>query len=108
MFLCYAILNAMAVSCSRAGRPCFVADFDASRDRLLAFWEQFYSICSVFAYRDIVAVSRAYGISTNAVERWKYGINFPKKDRAEEVIEWVAQGKPMKQMRPFPETPMLR
>ena len=99
--------NSMAVSCSRAGRPCFVADMDLSRDRSLAFWDEFVSACSEFHYRDIVAVSRACGLATNTVERWKYGLNYPDKERAEEVLAWVRAGKPMKQQRPFPDSSML-
>lgn len=97
----------MAVNCSRAGRPCFVADINFIRDGKLAFWDEFMEACSGFRYRHIVALSRAYGISTNTVERWKYGLNIPKKDRAEEVIDWVKAGKPMKQVRPFPERPNM-
>jgi len=97
----------MAVNYSKAGRPCFVADFGSTRDKLLAFQDEFYAVCSQFCYRDIVAVSRACGITAHAVELWKYGINFPPKERAEEVLDWVKAGKPMKQKRPFPESPML-
>jgi len=94
----------MAVNYSKAGRPCFVADFGSTRDKLLAFQGEFYDACSQFRYRDIVAVSRACGITVKAVESWKYGWRFPKKERAEEVLDWVKAGKPMKQVRPFPES----
>ena len=101
----YGILYVMATSCSRAGRPCFVADFGSSNDRQLAFWDEFVNACSGFRYREIVAVSRACNLTVRAVENWKYGQKFPKKEKAEDIIEWVNAGKPMKQRRPFPEKP---
>jgi hypothetical protein len=79
----------------------------SSRDRQLAFWDEFVSVCSTLHYRDIVAISRGCGLSVNAVERWKYGLNYPKKERAEEVLDWVRAGKPMEQQRPFPDSSML-
>lgn len=97
------ILFAMAVICSRAGRPCFVADMKVTtKDKRLAFWDEFLDVCSGFHYREIVAVSRACGLSARAVESWKYGQRFPDKDRAQEVIDWVKAGKPMKKVRPYP------
>ena len=105
IYFLYGILLVMAVGSSRAGRPCFVADFSSSRDKLLAFQDEFFAMCSTFGYRDLVAVSRACDISVNAVERWKYGLRFPKKERAEDVIAWVRAGKPMIQRRPFPVSP---
>lgn len=94
----------MAVICSRAGRPCFVAEIDFGNDLQLAFRDRFRNACSGFRYRDIVAVSRACGVSARTVENWKYGITFPQKDIAQQIIDWVKAGKPMKQVRPFPDT----
>lgn len=102
IYFMYGIILAMAVGCSRAGRPCFVADFSSSEDKLLAFQDEFYAMCSKFSYRDIVAVSRACNITPHAVALWKYGLRFPHKDRAEQVMDWVREGKPMIQRRPFP------
>ncbi|MBV6343788.1 hypothetical protein, partial [Candidatus Magnetobacterium casense] len=62
---------------------------------------------SGFHYREIVAISRACGITTRQVENWKYGQRYPDKQRAEDIIEWVKAGKPMEQQRPFPDRPML-
>ena len=97
-------MNAMAVTYSKAGRPCFVAVLDFRNDRHLAFRDQFHKACSDFKYRDIVAVSRACGVCRGTVENWKYGLSFPHKDIAQQIIDWVAAGKPMKLVRPFPET----
>lgn len=94
----------MAVSCSRAGRPCYVADIDFSDDLQLAFRDTFRDACSGFRYRDVVAVSRACGVCTTTVENWKYGLTFPQKDIAQQIIDWVKAGKPMTQRRPFPVT----
>lgn len=107
MYFLYGIIYVMAVAYSKAGRPCYVAAMGSNKDRQLAFWDEFVRACSGFCYRDIVAVSRYCGISVNAVERWKYGINFPEKERAEDVIDWVNAGKPMRQRRPFPESPNI-
>ena len=99
----YDILYAMAVGCSRAGRPCFVADIDFSNDLQLAFRDDFYAACAEFRYREIVALARACGVGISTVENWKYRMTFPRKDIAQQIIDWVARGKPMKQRRPFPE-----
>jgi hypothetical protein len=107
MYFLYGILYVMAVSCSRAGRPRWVAVLGSNRDKRLAFWDEFVNACSGFRYREIVAVSRACGLSTRAVENWKYGTYFPDKERAEEVLDWVRAGKPMEQQRPFPDSSML-
>ncbi len=94
----------MAIGCSRAGRPCLIADIDQSQDKVLAFQDEFYEACSDLRYGECMALSRAFNISYLSVLKWKYKIRCPKKDVAEEVIAWVGQGKPMKQKRPFPES----
>lgn len=94
----------MAVIYSKAGRPCFVADIDFSNDRELALRDAFHEACSKFCYRDIMALSRAMRVTPNTVETWKYGIYFPRRDVAQQVIDWVNAGKPMKQVRPFSES----
>lgn len=94
----------MAVTYSKAGRPCLVADIDFSNDEELGFWDEFYKACSDFHYAEIMALSRAFGLSTITIERWKYRLSFPRKGTAQQVIDWVKAGKPMKQVRPFPET----
>lgn len=90
----------MAVACANRGRPRFVAVIDFSNDVELAFWDMFYSACSAFRYRDIVALSRAFGVSTTTVENWKYRITFPRKGIAQQIIDWVNNGKPMKTVLP--------
>ena len=91
----------MAVSYSRAGRPYLVADIDFSKDTELAFLDKFFNACADFHYAEIMGLSRAYGVSTSTVENWKYGITSPKrKGIAQQIIDWVEQGKPMKKVLP--------
>ena len=95
----------MAVACSRAGRPCFVADIDLSNDKEMVLRDAFHNACSDLRYRDIMALSRALKVAPITVETWKYSLRFPRRDIAQQVIDWVEAGKPMKQRRPFPESP---
>jgi len=97
----------MAIGCSRAGRPCFVADIDQSQDKVLAFQDEFYGACSDLRYGECMALSRAFNVSYLSVLKWKYRIRCPRKDMAEDIIEWVRAGKPMKQRRPYPDNSML-
>lgn len=91
----------MAVTYSRAGRPYLVADIDFSRDIELAFLERFIRACADFRYAEIMGISRAYGVSISTVKNWKYGITSPKrKGVAQQIIDWVEQGKPMKKVLP--------
>ena len=91
----------MAITYSRAGRPYLVADIDFSRDTELAFVDRFFKACADFRYAEIMGLSRAYGVSRITVERWKYGITTPKrKGIAQQIIDWVEQGKPMKRVLP--------
>ena len=91
----------MSLGYSRAGRPYLVADIDFSKDTELAFMDKFFNACADFHYAEIMGLSRAYGVSTSTVERWKYGMSIPKrKGIAEQIIAWVEQGKPMKRALP--------
>lgn len=103
----YSIISSMAVLFEKRGRPHYVADMDFSTDRDLEFWDKFYSVCADFKYRDIMAVSRAFNITPNTVERWKYKLTFPRKGRAEQVIAWVEAGKPMRLEQPALKTGMI-
>lgn len=96
----HSILYVMAVSCARAGRPCLVADIDFSKDSELAFWDEFFGACSDFHYAEIMAVSRAFGVNYHTVEKWKYRIQFPRKGVAQQIIDWVNRGKPMRKISP--------
>ena len=97
----YYIVEAMAISYSRAGRPYIVADIDFSKDTELAFLDRFFRACADFRYVEIMGLSRAYGVSTRTVENWKYGITSPKrKGIAQQIIDWVEQGKPIKRVLP--------
>ena len=93
----------MAVSCSRAGRPCLVAVIPHKRDKELAFQDKFYEACANLRYGECMALSRYFCISYVSVLRWKYGMRFPKAERARDVIDWVEAGKPVEHRRPFPE-----
>ncbi len=104
MIFATGILREMAVACSRAGRPCLVADIDFSKDRDLTFWDEFYKVCSEFRYAEEMAISRAFGVDPRTVRNWKYRQTYPRKGIAQQIIDWVNQGKPMKQVRPFPES----
>lgn len=84
----------------KSGRPCLVADIDFSKDIELNLWDQFYDACSEFHYAEIMGLSRAYGISRSTVENWKYKKTFPRKGRAQQVLDWVNNGKPMKKVSP--------
>ena len=90
----------MAISISRAGRPYVVADIDFSNDAELALWDEFYEACADFHYAEIMALSRAFGVSPITVERWKYRLTFPRKGIAQQVIDWVNRGKPMRKVSP--------
>jgi hypothetical protein len=95
----------MSVTYSKAGRPCFVAVIDFSNDRELALRDAFHKACASFCHRDMMALSRALNVAPITVRTWKYGLRFPRKDIAQEIIDWVNVGKPMEQRRPFPENP---
>ena len=95
----------MAVTYSKAGRPCYVAVIDFRNDRELALRDAFHKVCSSFNYRDKMALSRALHVAPITVETWKYGLRFPRKDIAQQVMDWVNAGKPMKQERPYPVNP---
>lgn len=103
MILCYVILNTMAVTCARPGRPRLVADIDFSEDTDLAFWDVFYSICANFHYAEVMALSRALGLTDRTIRNWKYRITFPREGVAKQVIDWSDRGKPMKKVLP-PQT----
>lgn len=90
----------MAVAYSRAGRPFLVADIDFSKDRELAFWDEFYRVCSSFHYAEEMAVSRAFGVDPRTVRNWKYRQTYPRKGIAQQIIDWDNQGKPMRKVLP--------
>ena len=89
----------MAIGYSKAGRPRGVAEIDFSSDSELAFWDNFSKACSNLRYAEIMALSRAFGINPKTVEKWKYGLQFPRKEQtAHKVIDWVHRGKPIRYM----------
>jgi len=85
---------------SNAGRPSLVADIDFSKDYELKLWDRFFDVCSGFRYAEIMAVSRAYAVNYHTVEKWKYGLQFPRKSpgMAQQIIDWVERGKPMRKV----------
>ena len=91
----------MVVAIAKRGRPYYVAEINFANDAELEFREKFYGICANFHYQDIMALSRALGISTNAVERWKYKLNFPSWYVAMQVIDWDKHGRPVRKVSPW-------
>jgi len=85
----------MAVSCVRVGRPPLVAKIDFSKDVELDLADELHKACADFHYAEIMALSRAFQVSISTVENWKYGLTLPRVGIAKQVIDWVAQGKPM-------------
>jgi len=90
----------MALATVGRGRPCAVAVIPFSNARKVKLLEEFYGICATFHYPEIVAVSRGLRVSQNAVERWKYGLSFPRWDIAVDVIEWDKKGRPIVMVPP--------
>lgn len=86
----------MALGTARAGRPYAVAEIPFQNERKVGLLEEFYDACSTFHYREIMAVSRALGVTPVTVGNWKYKTTFPRWDMAVDVIEWVKQGKPIR------------
>jgi hypothetical protein len=60
--------------------------------------DEFYRTCSTFQYREIMALSRVFGISDRTVRAWKYKENFPRYEIVKQVIDWVKRGKPVKKV----------
>jgi hypothetical protein len=76
-----------------------------SNARKVQLLEEFYGVCATFRYPEIMAVSRALGISDRTIRRWKYQESFPRWDIAIDVIEWVRMGKPVEMT---PAVPQIR
>ena len=94
-FFCYTIYMVMT---GRTGRPYFVAKIDFENDRTIELMDEFYRACSAFRYREMMALSRALGISDRTIRAWKYKETFPRWDIALQVIDWVKHGKPMEKV----------
>ena len=77
------------------GRPYFVATMPFQNHRKTELLDEFYTILATFRYREVMAVSRALGVSPRTIERWKYRETFPRWDTALTVIEWHKQGRPV-------------
>ena len=91
----------MAVAVVKSGRPCLVAEIDFQTDSEIELRDKFYKVCSSFHYQEIMALSRALGMSPSTVENWKYKITFPSWYIALQVIDWDERGKPMKKVPPW-------
>ena len=85
----------MAPFGSKRGRPYYVANIPFRNDRKLTFMNRFYKITATFHYPEIVALARAFNISTVTVQSWKYKTTFPRWETAYDVIDWYRRGKPM-------------
>ena len=91
----------MGIGTNGRGRPRYVADIDLTDGATLFYYDKFYEACRTLCYRDCVALSRAFGISLRAVYAWRHTRNFPRHiGTALKVIDWVREGKPMKQVHP--------
>lgn len=91
----------MAVATGKRGRPYFVADIDFVNDPDLSLWDEFRQVCQQFHYREIMGVSRAFGVYPSTVENWKYGISYPsRRGTAVLIILWAKNGKPMRKVSP--------
>jgi hypothetical protein len=88
----------MVMTTARIGRTYFVAKINFENDRKLELLDEFYRVCSTFHYREVMALSRALGISDRTIRAWKYKETFPRWDIAVEVIDWVKRGKPMEKI----------
>ncbi|HUW46816.1 MAG TPA: hypothetical protein VMW50_13585 [Dehalococcoidia bacterium] len=91
----------MALAIAKRGRPYSVAEINFATDSEVKLRMRFYAACSDFHYREIMALSRALGMSSSTVENWKYKITFPSWYIAIQVIDWVKRGKPMREVPPW-------
>jgi hypothetical protein len=78
----------------RAGRPHVVARLKPQADMELHLRTAFQEATAPFAYREVMALSRALDVTPHTVYNWKYGIKFPRFNIAMLVIEWVKEGAP--------------
>jgi hypothetical protein len=108
----------MATIAGGPGRPYLIAeiDFTEKSGNGLAVLDDFYAACSVLRYAEIVALSRAIGVTPRTVENWKYKRTMPRFRNIDattdwlmcQVINWVKRGKPMhKQLTGAPGRPCL-
>jgi hypothetical protein len=91
----------MVMAIAKAGRPHAVAEIDYDTDKAVALRAEFYAACSSLNYREIMALSRALGVTPVTVSNWKYKIYFPNYNTAHQVIDWVRRGKPMRLEAPW-------
>ncbi len=96
MFFLIYYTYCMPLGTARCGRPYAVAVIPFRNDRKVGLLDEFYDTCSTFHYREIMAVSRAFGVHQSTVEKWKYKLTFPRWDIAVDVIEWAKQGRPIR------------
>jgi len=84
----------MAVSC-KVGRPYHKADIDLRHDSDEELYERFYMACDTLRYFDTVLLSRTLGVQVRTVRNWKSHQTFPpRRGMAQQVIDWVNNGKP--------------
>jgi len=91
----------MAVAIAKAGRPHAVAEINFQTDSEITLRDGFYEACSTLKYREIMALSRALGVTPVTVSNWKYKTYFPSWYVALQVIDWVQRGKPIKVIPPW-------
>lgn len=84
----------MIVSC-KVGRPYHIAEIDFRHDPDQELYDRFYVACAQLCYSDTVKLSRALGVNVVTIRLWKAKRTFPaRRGMAQQVIDWVAKGKP--------------
>jgi hypothetical protein len=101
LIFCRRYTYGMALAIAKSGRPCFVAVINFETDSELELRDKFYNVCVTFHYREVMALSRAFGVNPDTVECWKYKVQFPNWYIALQVIDWDERGRPMKQVPPW-------
>jgi hypothetical protein len=86
----------MALITENRGRSRYIADYQG-KDLAKSYYEQFYQACDTFTYREMVALSRWFGLSLRTIYRWKSHEDFPRNiERMLIVMDWYGRGKPIR------------
>ena len=88
----------MALGRPVTGRPYPLAEIPFLNARM-SILDEFYSVCSTFRHRELVAVSRCLGVHYVTVQRWKYKMTFPSYETVVSVLEWEKRGKPIRMVK---------
>lgn len=88
----------MLLTTAHPAPPRYIAELDFIHDASIALRDEFYTACAAFRYRETVALSRALNIHPRTVQSWRYKERMPNWYIANLIIDWVKQGKPMRQV----------